>query len=150
MAHRWTPVAVGEVLRRSAKLEQGDRISWWTWHDLVGERVASRSSPDFLDGGTLVVTVKSSSWAQELSLLSPLILTRLKDLHSNVKALRFRVGELKLPERPPVVRAGKARALPAELVTRIERIEHEKLRAAVREAASFCIPPDDESRGPHE
>lgn len=138
MARR-DPSTVGAVLHLSARLDLSGRISWWTWKDVVGDRVAERSCPDRIDEqGVLLVTVKSSLWAQELSLLAPQILAGLRRrFRGPLRALRFRVGEVRLPPRAPARSAATPRALPAELNARLEAVTDPELREAIREAASF-------------
>ena len=47
------------------------------WEAVVGEGLASRSTPDRYDRGTVWVAVKGSEWAQELRLMKEDILARL-------------------------------------------------------------------------
>jgi len=47
------------------------------WHEIVGEKLALITRPECLRQNTLVVRVKDSTWAQELSFLKPMILKRL-------------------------------------------------------------------------
>ena len=66
------------------------------WKDIVGEDIAKRSKPDSLRNGTLVVSVSSSAWAQELSFYKGVILQRLKKFIGDsevVEDVRFRVEE---------------------------------------------------------
>ena len=48
------------------------------WPEVVGEELAKRSRPQRIHGETLIVTVKNSAWAQEMSFLKKTILERLK------------------------------------------------------------------------
>lgn len=138
MARR-DPSTVGALLQLSARLDLSGQISWWTWRDVVGDRIAERSCPDRVDEqGVLSITVKSSLWAQELSLLSPRILAGLRRrFRGPLRALRFRVGEVRLPPRPPARTAATPRPLPAELSTRLDAIADLELREVIREAASL-------------
>lgn len=52
-------------------------LAFYYWRDIVGERIAKVASPDRINGKTLYVKTRSSSWAQELSLLKPHILKEL-------------------------------------------------------------------------
>ncbi len=85
----------------------------------------------------MLVTVKSALWAQELSLLTPLILERLGTRGLNVNRLRFIVGALSLPRRPRALKERKRGPLPGGLAQRLERLEDAKLAELIREAASF-------------
>jgi hypothetical protein len=135
-----SPSSVGEVLSASADLNQPERVSWWLWRKAVGKRIAARSIPERLQGSTLVVTVKSALWAQELSMHRPLIIERLRQQYPELRALRFRVGEVVLPERPAPKNVPRpARHLPEHLERRLSEMEDAELSAAIREAAQLSL-----------
>lgn len=104
----------------------------------MGQRVASRSSPEFFRDGVLTLRVANSVWAQELSLLSVTINQRLAPFGFEVKAVRCRVGQLHhakpstlrrpAPQLPPV-------ELPQELSAQLARVLDEELRVAIETAA---------------
>ena len=67
------------------------------WKDIVGEEIAKRTWPECIRGGSLVVAVSSSAWAQELTFNKPMILKRLQRYTSNEDTITdvvFYVGEL--------------------------------------------------------
>jgi predicted nucleic acid-binding Zn ribbon protein len=131
------PATLSEVLAQSQSLGGQGRISWWLWRDVVGERVASRSQPDRREGRTLWITVAASVWAQELSMLSPLILQRLQAKNVPVDALRFMVGQPRIPERPAPLTPAKPRELSAELQQKLRLLDSDpQLKAAIAHAAS--------------
>lgn len=70
------------------------------WPELVGPHLAHRSHPDRYEAGTVWVSVEGSVWAQELRLMSEVILRKLAILAGNqemFKALRFGVRPLPPP-----------------------------------------------------
>jgi len=109
------------------------------WEEAVGSRIAARARPLRLDQGVLLVLTSSSTWAQELSMLSDAILSALKERGVPVKSLRFRVGEVAPPTRPPE-RAAPRRvpplvALPGSVKKELEDVEDEALRDSIAKAA---------------
>src|SRR4051812_36254908 len=102
------PEPMGDLLDRAGE----DRfartrapIPMREWKLAVGPRIADRAHPVLLERGVLLVKVTSSVWANELSMLAPELLARLKVRGFGVTSLRFRVGPLDLPERAPERRA---------------------------------------------
>ncbi|MBI1864934.1 MAG: DUF721 domain-containing protein [Nitrospirae bacterium] len=71
------------------------------WAEAVGPEIARHTCALRVSGRVLHVTVDTSPWAQELSLLKPLILEALARVggKSVVRDVRFAVGVL--PPRPP-------------------------------------------------
>ena len=66
------------------------------WSDLVGERIARAAMPESVAAdGTLFVRVKSSAWRQELSLMTPEVLSLINAGRSSgrIKRIRWLVGE---------------------------------------------------------
>ncbi|MDO8461782.1 MAG: DUF721 domain-containing protein [Deltaproteobacteria bacterium] len=61
------------------------------WAQLVGPVVSKNSEPLSLKGNRLVIWVRNSSWANELSLMTSELLTKLRtnDLCKNVEEIRF-------------------------------------------------------------
>jgi len=111
------------------------------WAVVVGGRIASRAEPVSLgDDRVLVVRVASSAWANELSLLSAEILARLREIELDVVALRFRVGEVRGPDRPVERRKSTRAIVPAELPADVEgalaQVEDEELRRVIAESAA--------------
>jgi hypothetical protein len=67
------------------------------WHDVVGDKIAKHARPLRLQGNVLYVQVASPIWAQELSLLKGVIISRLKKLglaEHSIQDLRFVVSDL--------------------------------------------------------
>ena len=64
------------------------------WPEIVGARAAQHSAPIELSGAALVVATRSSTWSQQLQLLGPQILERLREFAAArpVASLRFRNG----------------------------------------------------------
>lgn len=110
------------------------------WEAAVGSRIAARARPVRLDRGVLVVRTATATWAQELALLADAILSQLRGRGVMVSALRFRVGPVDAPERPPsrseVRTSPPAVALPAAVEAEIERVADPELRAILAHAAA--------------
>lgn len=65
------------------------------WPEAVGEMLASKSSPDRYERGTLWVCATSTTWAQELRMREETILANLNELAGETglfKELRVGVG----------------------------------------------------------
>ena len=94
------PIAAASVLNSVLKRYGLDReIARYQfvlkWEEIVGKEIARRTRPECLRGGSLVVRVSNSVWAQELSFYKPVILNRLKKhlpVGEMVKDLTFYVG----------------------------------------------------------
>jgi hypothetical protein len=110
------------------------------WEAAVGSRIAARARPVRLDRGVLVVRTATATWAQELALLSDAILHQLRGRGVAVEALRFRVGHVDAPERPPtrseVRSAPREVPLPAAVEAVVERVADPALREAIARAAA--------------
>ena len=126
-------------LRVPASIEASP-IAFRDWEDAVGTRIAARARPLKLERGVLLVRTASSTWAQELALLSDAILTQLRARNVAVDSLRFRVGQIEAPDRPPSreeVRVSPAEVpLPASVQSEIARVEDPELRAIIAHAAA--------------
>jgi hypothetical protein len=136
---------IGLVLLREAGLRppptvETAPIAPRDWEAAVGTRIAARAQPLRLDRGVLIVRTASSTWAQELSLLSEPILTQLRARGVPVTGLRFRVGHVAAPERPPLrdaIRTTPPEApLPPEVVALLAHIADPELRDAIAHAAA--------------
>jgi hypothetical protein len=136
---------IGLVLLREAGLRppptvETAPIAPRDWEAAVGTRIAARAQPLRLDRGLLTVRTASSTWAQELSLLSEPILAQLRARGVPVTGLRFRVGHVAAPERPPLrdeVRTTPPEApLPPEVVALLAHIADPELRDAIAHAAA--------------
>ncbi len=127
------------------------------WKQAVGPRIADRAHPLLLERGVLLVKVTTSVWANELQMLAPELVARLKLRGYGVETLRFRVGPLDLPERPPERRAYRKVPAPVplepELRASIAQVPDADLRAVIERAASanlawqsFVSPSNDATR----
>lgn len=136
-----TTLSVGELLGSSELLaEHTAGIRLHTWQRAVGARLASCAIPTQRDGATLTVTVPSSAWAQELSLLSGMVLERLQAEGHRLTRLRFRVEPRESRRTPtqPTVRVARE-PLSAALLEQLGRVQDTELRASLTQAAAFSL-----------
>ncbi len=72
------------------------------WEQAVGAVIARHAQPSAIRAKKLTVTVDSSAWMQQLSLLRPEILSRVNAClgEEAVEAITLRLGELDLPAAP--------------------------------------------------
>ncbi|HNT00128.1 MAG TPA: DciA family protein [Polyangiaceae bacterium] len=109
------------------------------WQEAVGLRLADRSSPRRLDpDGSLLIAVKSSVWAQELSMLSSMVCQRLQSQGHDVRTVRFMVSSVQ-PERRGPGRVEtrfvpKPACLPEDLQRDLDDVQDDALREAIRAA----------------
>lgn len=130
---------VGSLLLDSAALAAHTaNIRLSQWQEIVGERLAQKATPERIADGTLTIRVPSSTWAQEMSLLSEMIVERLRKHRHPIRKLRFRVAPKQVHSAGPTVRVSKAR-LPRSLAHHIASVEDEALRAVLEEAASYSL-----------
>jgi hypothetical protein len=110
------------------------------WEAAVGTRIAARARPVRIDRGVLVVRAATATWAQELSLLSDAILAQLRGRGVDVSQLRFQVGPVDAPERPPTrteVRTSPREVpLPPSLGAAVSQVDDPELRDAIAHAAA--------------
>jgi hypothetical protein len=145
-AHRKSTLEpIGLVLRRDVALRPPPSIDTTPipprdWEAAVGTRIAARARPVRLDRGLLTVRAATATWAQELSLLSEPILAELRSRGLPVTELRFRVGPVEAPERPPqrdeVRTAPPEVPLPEEVLAEIARVPDPELRDIIAHAAA--------------
>ena len=90
---RRSPRQVGHVVERlrdelapQTLLAQVQRV----WPMAVGSAVADQAQPTGERGGVLIVSCAASVWAQELDLLSPVILERLNEALGAQRLSRLR------------------------------------------------------------
>jgi hypothetical protein len=108
------------------------------WRRAIGDRLAQKTHPERIVDGVLTVRVPSSTWAQELSLLSDVVLARLSAAGHRVQKLRFHVAAA--TGRPDAkVTVVRRVALPASLAASIARIDDPELRETIAEAASLTL-----------
>jgi predicted nucleic acid-binding Zn ribbon protein len=75
----------------SQRLEQASVIA--EWPELVGPKIANVAKPVVvLEGGILVVAVTSAAWAQELQMMSPMILEKLRARGKKISRILWRAG----------------------------------------------------------
>jgi hypothetical protein len=135
------PASLFHLLAESPLLrERSGGISAVEWQGVVGPRLAERAILESVSDGVLTVRVPSSTWAQELSFLSHVVIERLQGNGHAVSKIRFRVAIPSNPRRalPPTKAVSKA-PLPPALRTRLETIDDPELRAAVAEAAALSL-----------
>lgn len=121
----------------------GCPLDAFTWQQLLGDRIAARSSPDSIRDGVLTIKVVSSVWAQELSLLSTTIIARLAKAGIAVKSIRCRVAAQEFhsrapsphrsPKPPPV--PPQTPELPSDLDEELARISDKDLRELIETTA---------------
>jgi predicted nucleic acid-binding Zn ribbon protein len=100
-------VARAAPTRLSALLEQtlsrfgldrrlDDYRVWQAWDEVVGRTISRNAQPVRLDGTRLIVTVRSSTWLQELSLLQRELVSRINEwMHREVvREIFFVVGRV--------------------------------------------------------
>lgn len=134
--HKLNPLAavMEEALR---KLELGDAAlearAIMLWPELVGPQVAQATEALRMQGGTLLVTTRSSAWSQELSFQKIALARKFKERLGKefVKDFRFSVGAVR---RTPHAVANPSP--PEEEVRRIRLADTEvaTIRAATSEA----------------
>jgi hypothetical protein len=136
------PEALGGVLSRAGEDRFARRrapIDRRAWVEAVGGRIADRAEPLSLDRGVLVVRAATSTWANELSLLSATLLARLRAAGIPVSEIRFRVGSVAPPPAPPEPRITRSvpapAALPSPVAAELEAIEDDDLRSTIETAA---------------
>jgi hypothetical protein len=106
------------------------------WDEIVGPQLAIRSKPDRYDNGTVWVSVEGSAWAQELRMMSEVILQKLEIMAGKeglFKQIRFGVrpiGELPTKEeetKKPAPNLEHLKELPMQEIIRrrLEILSHE-------------------------
>lgn len=136
---------LGLVLQRDSALRvpatiETSPIAYRDWEAAVGSRIAARARPVRIDRGVLLVRTATATWAQELALLSEPIIAQLRARGVALDALRFRVGHVDAPERPPsrdeVRTAPPEVPLPAAVRAELARVPDPELRDAIAIAAA--------------
>ena len=73
------------------RLEQSGVIE--EWPKLVGAQIAQVTTPDRVTrDGVLFVRVASAAWMQELQLMAPTVLARLREKSKAIKQIAWRIG----------------------------------------------------------
>jgi Dna[CI] antecedent, DciA len=136
---------LGTLLRRDTDLRvpaavETSPIAFRDWEAAVGSRIAARARPVRLERGVLTVRTATATWAQELSMLADAILAQLRGRSVDVQSLRFRVGPVEAPDRPPSrseVRTSPPEVpLPLAVRQEVDRVADPDLRAAIALAAA--------------
>ena len=89
-------VPIGEALDKyfeshgiKRRMQQASIIPEWS--QLVGPKIAQVTTPhEVLQNGTLVVSVKSAAWMQELQMMSPVIIKQLAKRGKRIKRILWR------------------------------------------------------------
>jgi len=93
---------VSEAIARDEILRAGKaQVTLRRWEEVVGPMLASKSTPDRYDHGTVWVAVSGSAWAQELRMVKNQILAKLRELSGDAHLfsdVRFGVRPLTVPE----------------------------------------------------
>lgn len=79
-----SPAAAGALVRellrgRGIEEKLRDYRAWQVWDEVVGPQIAARARPSRLRDGVLEVRVDQPVWMQQLQLMKPSILTRLRN-----------------------------------------------------------------------
>jgi hypothetical protein len=132
-------LSVANLLSGSPMLSaRSANITLADWRRAVGDRLGQKTHPERIADGILTVRVPSSTWAQELSLLSEVVLQRLGAAGHRVQKLRFQVGTGRVAPDPPVTVVRRV-PLPPSLAATLARIDDPELRDAIAEAASLNL-----------
>ncbi|HTT76271.1 MAG TPA: DUF721 domain-containing protein, partial [Candidatus Binataceae bacterium] len=106
-AKRTYPQQVGAALHGIlAQLDSGGHFDLIRliriWPETVGEAIARRTEVASVKFHTAVVKVSGAMWIQELNLMKPQILSRLREAlgDDSVRDLRFVMGKLSRRDRP--------------------------------------------------
>jgi len=89
---------LGGLLKDRRMLASMRRVMVMTlWEQVVGDLVAQKAWPEKVNDGVLTVGVTSHTWADQLHLLKPRILTRYRQLlgRSILKDVEFRISRRK-------------------------------------------------------
>ena len=148
------PTPIGNVLSILAPAlcpQQTSRcpISSRQWQEAVGSRIATKSEPRRIDpDGTLWVTVTTSVWAQELSLLSSAVRECLQRQGHDVKTVRFIVAAVEPPrlgpERFERCYVPPPKPLPPELLQELASIDDEQLRTTIASVIARSLAAQDQ------
>lgn len=109
------------------------------WDACVGETVSAHAQPTSIRQGRLLVAVSDPMWMTQLQFLQEDIKQKLNSALGRgvVRELRFRVGEVKRPEKPaPPPAASRPLLLEAGVLKAIDEavavIEDQEVRESVR------------------
>ena len=137
------PELVGTLLdraRTATARRAGVALDRETWREVVGERIARRTKPGSIHASTLTVIVESPVWAQELSLLSEDIIGALAGRGLRLEGIRFRIGTVGEPVRPPAARRLEPPVeLPADVREHLAAVDDPELREVIAAAVGHSL-----------
>lgn len=143
---------IGEVLKKVMEdrgLGAGGSLAGLQakWAAAVGPDIARHACPTMLNGGRLTINVDCSAWMNQLSMLSPGIISKVNAVLKNdqVKDLHFRIGKIadepsaaEDDRRPPARR--KLMPLEKALIEKaLEPIRDEDLRSRGRRLLGLAL-----------
>lgn len=111
------------------------------WDSAVGSRISACAHPMRLSGTSLLVRVTDSAWMNELQMLTPIILRKLREETGleSIKTLRFELGALPIPSRR--LARGRERVgrrpvseLPKSIAEALEKVDDPDLRETIESA----------------
>lgn len=124
------------------------------WDACVGETMAGHAQPASIEQGRLLVTVSDPAWMHQLQFLKEEIKQKLNSGLGRgvVREIRFRVGEIKRPEKPaPASSGSRPILLEAGVLKAIDEavavIEDEEVRESVRRYLLAVAKPAKTSEG---
>jgi len=143
------PASLGDVLVGAQAFlaeRSGSAIPRDEWRSIVGPRIAARTRVGKVWKGTLTIKVASSAWSNELSLLKPELLAKLRRAGRDIDDLRFRVDKIQTNTTPQnrylknqSLLIPKQTELSPELLAKLQKVEDPNLRAAIAEAARWSM-----------
>ena len=84
---------IGDIVKKS-NMSHGIKISniFNHWEDIVGTEIYKKTKPKRITRGTLYVSVSTSIWANELSLMSDKLIEKINSFIGEevVKSIRFK------------------------------------------------------------
>lgn len=95
----WTPirsVIENSLVKMGFKKRVDQYKLWESWDNIVGPAVSRNARPSRWQGNQLVITVRHSSWVQELSYLKSNLINMIKEKipEINITKIRFEVGDI--------------------------------------------------------
>ncbi len=135
-------ILVGAYPGRTEDLTLVRTFAWWD--RAVTRRIAEVARPVRLSHGTLVVHVRSSVWAQELTFHEEDLLRSVRAVVPAVRRLRIKVGPMpppgQAPDPPPeIIEPLPVTELPGDLARALAKIGDDRLREVVGRAACTTL-----------